>query len=222
MKPKVDYTLYLCTDRGLMRARSLEEAVELAIKGGCTVIQLREKEISSLEFYRIAKNIRALTRALRVPLIINDRVDIALAVEADGVHLGQSDLPANVARSLIGKDKILGVSAGNLAEALSAQTAGADYIGIGALFPTGTKADAAEVSMEELKNIRKHVRLPIVAIGGLSQTTVPRLKGAGVDGIAVISAILAQNDIARAAAELKKSFLKVREDHDAGHKGGTL
>lgn len=221
MKPELDLSLYLCTDRNLMRAGSLEEAVTLAVEGGCTVVQLREKDCSSLEFYRIAQSLRTLTRALGVPLILNDRVDIALAVDADGVHLGQSDLPAGIARRLIG-NKLLGVSAASLAEARRARADTADYIGVGALFPTGTKEDAKAVSLEELKTIREQVDLPLVAIGGINLETVGRLKGTGADGIAVISAILAQPDIRGAAEGLKRAFLSVRGDFNAGLQGGSF
>lgn len=222
MKPKIDYTLCLCTDRDLMRAPSLEKAVELAVQGGCTLIQLREKKGSSLEFYTIAKSIRKLTRALGVPFIVNDRVDIALAVDADGVHLGQKDLPAEVARRLMGADKILGVSAANLKEALEAQECGADYLGVGALFPTETKPDAEKTPLSELKDIRRHITLPVVGIGGIGPETVPRLKGTGVDGIAVISAILAQRDIAGAARELKQLFCRMQEEGNEEHHGGDF
>lgn len=158
MKNKIDYTLYLCTDRDLMSSATIEENVELAIKGGCTVIQLREKNCSSKEFYDLAVSVKKITDKYNVPLIINDRVDIAMAVDAAGVHIGQSDLPADVVRRIIGDDKIIGVSTAKLDEALKAVKDGADYLGVGAMYSTDTKTDARPVTMEELKEIRKKCR----------------------------------------------------------------
>lgn len=206
MKHNIDYTLYLCTDRELMTAATVEESVRLAIEGGCTVVQLREKACSSLEFYELALRVKKITGENGVPLIINDRVDIALATGADGVHVGQSDIPAAQVRKMIGKDKILGVSAANLEEAVGAQKDGADYIGVGAMFSTATKTDARLVTMEELKKIKDAVRIPIVVIGGINQQTAPLFKGMGIDGLAVVSAVVAQPDIAAAARELVHIF----------------
>lgn len=203
---KHDYTLYLVTDRALMSTPTLTEAVEQALLGGCTMIQLREKELSSLEFYRQAMEIKQITDQYHVPLIINDRIDIAMAVKAEGVHIGQSDLPAAVARKLIGADMLLGVSATSVTEALQAEKDGADYLGVGAMFPTGTKSDAAHVSMEELQKIRNMVNLPIVVIGGITKANASILHSAGIDGMAVVSAIIAQPDIRKAAAEIKDLF----------------
>lgn len=211
MKPDIDYTLYLVTDRELMSSPTIEELVEQAVRGGCTLIQLREKTASSRDFYETAMKVRALTTRLGVPLIINDRVDIALAVDADGVHVGQGDLPAGVVRKIIGSGRIVGVSVGNLAEALAAADAGADYLGIGAMFTTGTKGDAEITSMEELHRIRRAVALPIVVIGGINKQTVPQFWGTGIDGLAVVSAIVAQTDVAGAARELKAMFLEGRD-----------
>lgn len=208
MKPSIDYSLYLITDRELMSAPTLEEAVEQAIFGGATLVQLREKNASSMEFYRMALRIKAITDRSGIPLIINDRADIALAVNADGVHIGQSDLPAPAARRVIGENKILGVSASSLAEAVEAERGGADYLGVGAMFPTGTKTDAKQVSMEELRKIRSVVFLPTVAIGGINETTAQNFAGVGIDGIAVASALMAAKDIAAAARELKAAFLR--------------
>ncbi len=209
MKPNIDYSLYLVTDRELMNSISIEDCIEKAVKGGCTLVQLREKNLSSRDFYEIAKRVRNLTIKLGVPLIINDRVDIALAVDADGVHVGQDDLPASKVREIIGDDKIIGVSASNLVEALEAVNAGADYIGVGAMYATGTKSDADITTIDELKRIRKAVPLPIVVIGGINKETIPNFHGIGIDGLAVISAIVAQADIAKAAGELKDLFLKL-------------
>lgn len=203
---KYDYTLYLVTDRQLMSTTTLSEAVEQAILGGCTMVQLREKSISSLDFYYSAKEVKRITDKYNVPLIINDRIDIALSVGATGVHIGQSDIPASVARKIIGQDMLLGVSAVCVSEAIQAQNDGADYLGIGAMFLTGTKSDATAVSMNELKNIRKAVSIPIVAIGGINEVNASQLVGVGVNGLAVVSAIISQPNIKQAAAELKHIF----------------
>ena len=201
-----DYTLYLVTDRQLMSCDSLTEAVEQAILGGCTMIQLREKELSSLEFYNQAVAVKQVTDKSHIPLIINDRIDIAMAVQATGVHIGQHDLPAAAVRKVIGENMLLGVSASSIAEAIQAQQDGADYLGVGAMFPTGTKTDADSVSMEELQKIRAAVSLPIVVIGGINKGNAGRFKPMGIDGLAVVSAIIAQSDIQAAAAELKDLF----------------
>ena len=205
MKTNLDVTLYLVTDRRLMRAKTLEEAVEKAILGGCTMVQLREKEVSGAAFYGTACRVKEITDRYRVPLIINDRVDIALAVDADGVHVGQSDLQAGVVRQLIG-DKLLGVSAANIAQAVKAVSDGADYIGVGAMYPTYTKTDAVPVTIAELKAIRTAVSVPIVVIGGINEKTVSDLAGTGIDGLAVVSAVIAQDDISGAARRLVRLF----------------
>ena len=201
-----DYPLYLVTDRQLMSCDSMTEAVEQAIVGGCTMIQLREKELSSLEFYNQAVAVKQVTDKYHIPLIINDRIDIAMAVQATGVHIGQHDLPAAAVRKVIGENMLLGVSASSIAEAIQAQQDGADYLGVGAMFPTGTKTDADSVSMEELQKIRAAVSLPIVVIGGINKGNAGRFKPMGIDGLAVVSAIIAQSDIKAAAAELKDLF----------------
>ena len=206
MKHDIDYTLYLCTDRNLMSTETLEEAVEQAIIGGCTVIQLREKDASSFEFYKTALSIKAITDKYNIPLIINDRIDIALAVNADGVHIGQSDLPAAIVRSIIGTDKILGVSASNMNEAIKAVNDGADYLGIGAMYSTSTKTDTNIVTIDELREIRNAVNVPIVVIGGINKNTVNNFIGYGIDGLAVVSAIISQKDITGASIELLKMF----------------
>lgn len=205
-KNEIDYTLYLCTDRELMSTETLEEAVERAIKGGCTVIQLREKDCTSQEFYETTKRIYEITKKFNVPLIINDRVDIALAVNADGVHVGQCDLPAAVVRSIIGEDKIVGVSATNLSEAKQAVLDGADYLGVGAMYQTDTKTDAQTVTMEELKAIRSAVDVPVVVIGGINQKTLDNFKGMGIDGLAVVSAVIAADNIEQAAQDMAAAF----------------
>ena len=205
MKP--DYSLYLVTDRMLMSTKTLGEAVEQAIIGGCTVVQLREKEISSLDFYALALEIKKITDSYGIPLVINDRIDIAMAVGAAGIHTGQKDIPADIARKVIGKNMLLGVSAGSVAEAVNAVEAGADYLDVGAMFPTGTKPDAGYVSMEELGKIRRTVDIPIVVIGGISKENAMLFQPMGIDGLAVVSAVIAQPDIRKSAADLKSLFL---------------
>jgi thiamine-phosphate pyrophosphorylase len=210
-KPPVDYTLYLVTDRALMRTPTLEQAVEEAIHGGCTLIQLRDKQAKPLEFYRMALSIKRITDYYNVPLIINDRVDVAIAVNAAGVHVGQSDTAAFVARRLIGSTRILGVSVSNFKEAAQAVKDGADYLGVGAMFATDTKNDAKLVTMDELRKIRKAVTLPLVVIGGINETTIPRFKGVGINGISVVSAVIASDNIVAAAGRLKTLFLEIRD-----------
>jgi thiamine-phosphate pyrophosphorylase len=215
LKPEIDYSLYLVTDRDLMSTPTLEQAVEQAIEGGSTLIQLREKTASSLEFYQMAVTIKRLTDSHHIPLIINDRVDIALAVDTAGVHIGQSDLPAGIVRQIIGKNKILGVSVSSVAEAVKAKKDGADYLGVGAMFATGTKTDADLVTMNELRDIRSAVSLPIVVIGGINLTTMSSLANTGIDGIAVVSALISAKDITEAATQLKTSFSRTKREENA-------
>lgn len=202
---RVDYSLYLVTDRGILGDKSIVDAVEEAIRGGVTIVQLREKEESSLEFYNIAKVVREITNKYNIPLIINDRVDIAMAVNAEGVHVGQSDLPIAVVREIIGKDKIVGVSASNMELALKAEMEGADYIGVGAVFNTTTKLNTNEVTIESLKKIKESINIPVVAIGGIGRSNVYKLQGTKIDGVAVISDILGSVNIEEATMELKKN-----------------
>ena len=206
MKNNIDYSLYLVTDRDLMAASSIEECVEQAVRGGCTLVQLREKTASSREFYETALRVRKITADLGVPLIINDRADIALAVNADGVHVGRDDLPLDAARRVLGKDAVIGASVNNLAEALAAAALGADYLGVGAMFATSTKTDADIASMDELRRIRAGIKIPIVVIGGINKNNAPLFAETGIDGIAVVSAIVAQKDPCGAARELKMLF----------------
>lgn len=206
----LDFTLYLVTDRNIMSPASLETAVEQAILGGCTMVQLREKDMPSDQLYRLAVSVKGVTDKYEIPLIINDRVDIALAVSSAGVHIGRHDLPAPIVRRIIPQNMILGVSASTLQEAEKAVFDGADYLGVGAMFPTGTKKDADIVSMETLLQIRRSVRVPIVAIGGIKKENASMFKAAGVDGLAVVSGIISQPDIRAAACGLKQSFLEVR------------
>lgn len=200
---KIDYTLYLCTDSGLMSSTTVEENVERAVQGGCSVVQLREKEASSLELFRLAERVKRVTDKYGVPLIINDRLDICQAVDAAGVHLGQSDLPCAEARKILGADKIIGVSAATPEEAAKAQADGADYLGVGAVFPTTTKTNTRKVTPEIIRGIRQAVTIPFVVIGGVNAENITRLYGLGIDGAAVISAVIAQPDITAAARKMR-------------------
>ncbi|MBX9136917.1 MULTISPECIES: thiamine phosphate synthase [unclassified Clostridium] len=187
--------LYLVTDSDILKDRNFYECIEEALKGGVTMLQLREKEASGKEFLEKAIKLRELTKKYNVKFIINDRVDIAMLCDADGVHVGQSDIPANEVRKLIGKDKIVGVSARTIKEAMVAKENGADYLGVGAMFTTTTKLDAKSVTIDQLKAIKKEVKLPIVTIGGLSLNNIEKLKECNIDGFAVVSAILGAVDI---------------------------
>ncbi len=206
MKHGIDYSLYLCTDRRLMTSPTIEASAESALRGGTTVIQLREKDCSSREFYELGLRVKKITERYNAPLIINDRVDIALAVGAAGVHVGQGDLPCKVVREIVGPDMIVGVSAATLDEAVQAEQDGADYLGVGAMYATATKTDTRPVSMEELLKIRAAVKIPIVVIGGINKQTLGNFKGTGVDGLAVVSAIVAQPDPEAAARELLRMW----------------
>jgi thiamine-phosphate pyrophosphorylase len=203
MVSKNDMLLYAVTDRSWLNGATLYEQVEAALKGGATFVQLREKKLDEAHFLEEAVQIKELCKRYHVPFVINDNVEIALAMDADGVHVGQSDMEAGDVRARLGADKIIGVSAHNVEEALLAQQRGADYLGVGAVFPTGSKDDAAVMSHETLKAICKAVSIPVVAIGGIGAHNVMELSGSGVCGIAVISAIFAQKDIETATAKLK-------------------
>ena len=200
---KRDLLLYAVTDRHWLNGRTLLEVVRESLDGGVTMLQLREKTLEEGAFLEEARALQALCRERHVPFIVNDNVDIARAMGADGVHVGQSDMEALDVRAKLGPDKIIGVSAHTVEEALLAERHGADYLGVGAVFPTGSKDDADEVSYETLKAICDAVSIPVVAIGGVSQANVAQLAGSGICGVAVISAIYAQKDIKAAAADLK-------------------
>lgn len=202
MKNNVNYSLYLVTDRDVLVDNDIYTGVEEAIKGGVTLVQLREKSIGTLEFYNIAVKIKNITDKYKVPLIINDRIDIARAVDAAGVHLGQNDMPAGIARSIIGDNKIIGVSTSTLEEAQKAEREGADYVGVGAMFPTSTKEDACAVTVNCLKEIKKNISIPVVAIGGINEKNVGLLKPTNIDGIAVVSDILGKKCVKIAAEKL--------------------
>lgn len=200
---KESLLLYAVTDRTWLNGATLYEQVEQALQGGATFIQLREKQLDEAHFLEEAIQIQALCRRYHVPFVVNDNVDIALKMDADGVHVGQSDMEAGNVRAMLGPDKIIGVSAQTVEQALLAQERGADYLGVGAVFPTGSKDDADDVSHETLKAICQAVNIPVVAIGGISRDNVLQLSGSGICGIAVISAIFAQKDIKAATENLK-------------------
>ena len=178
--------------------------MEKALKGGATFIQLREKELDEEDFLKEAIEIKELCKQYHVPFVINDNVDIACKMDADGVHVGQSDMEAGNVRAKLGSDKIIGVSAQTVEQALLAESCGADYLGVGAVFPTGTKSDAVEVGYETLKEICDAVHIPVVAIGGITSNNIIKLKGSGASGVAVVSAIFASKDIEAATQELCK------------------
>jgi thiamine-phosphate pyrophosphorylase len=203
MKPAVDWSLYVVTDRPLARGRPLEQVVEAALRGGATVIQLREKEASTREFIALGRRLQELCRARQVPLIINDRLDVALVLEADGVHVGQDDMPVALARQLLGPDKIVGATASTSQEARQAETDGADYLGCNAVFYTPTKTDTgAPLGIEGFRLLVQTVSIPIVAIGGIKATNAAKLIQAGAAGVAVVSAVMAADDPEAAAREI--------------------
>ncbi len=196
--------LYAVTDRSWLNGETLYSQVEKALKGGATFVQLREKHLDPETFLQEAKAIGALCRRYHVPFVINDNVEIAGASGADGVHVGQSDMEAGDVRARLGPDKIIGVSAHNVEEAVLAEQRGADYLGVGAVFGSTTKTDAGNLSFETLQNICRAVKIPVIAIGGIGKDNVNRLSGSGICGVAVVSAIFAQKDIEAAAGELRQ------------------
>lgn len=201
----LDLSLYLVTNNSEDEEKFLN-IIEESLKGGVSVVQLREKKAETLDFYNLALKVKEITQKYNVPLIINDRIDIALAIDADGVHVGQSDMPAKTARSMIGEDKILGVSAANIKEAKKAQRDSADYIGVGAVYPTKTKDDATSVPKKELKEIVKSVDIPVVAIGGITPENAHELNDCGIDGLSVVSAIMEAKNPKIASKNLLKEF----------------
>lgn len=201
---KDDMRLYAVTDSAWLGERTLEECVESALKGGATFVQLREKSLDTEALAELGTRIKKITDKYKVPFVINDDVDAAIKCGADGVHVGQDDTAAADARARLGADKIVGVSAHNVREALAAQESGADYIGVGAMFSTGTKKDANVMLPETLKEICGAVDIPVVIIGGLKKDNIPLFKGCGADGAAVVSALFAEKDIENAARELRR------------------
>lgn len=208
--------LYAVTDRAWTGKQTLYQQVEAALKGGVTCVQLREKELDQAEFLQEAKELCALCRRYGVPFLVNDRVDIALASGADGVHVGQEDMDPAQVRLRAGKDMILGVSVHTVEEAREAVRKGADYLGVGAVFPTGTKADAERVPEQMLRDICAAVDVPVVAIGGLNRDSIPRLSGSGVDGAALVSAIFSAEDIEGACRELRALSERLAEPLPGG------
>ena len=197
---KKDLLVYAVTDRHWLNGRTLYESLD----GGVTFLQLREKDLDDENFLKEAIELKELCKEYKVPFVINDNVDIAIKMDADGVHVGQSDMEAGDVRAKLGPDKIIGVSAQTVEQAILAEKRGADYLGVGAVFPTGSKDDADEISHETLKAICEAVSIPVVAIGGITLDNMPQLKGSGICGVAVISAIYAKEDIRKASEDLKK------------------
>lgn len=211
MKKKIDYSVYLVTDRGLSRGRSTLEILQGAVRGGVTCVQLREKNCPIRDFIEQADSIKAYLRAHDIPLIINDRLDVAQAVGADGVHLGQSDMPLNVAREILKDSMIIGISAESLGDAIEAEKGGADYIGVSPIYATPTKTDTAPpFGLEGLREIRNAVRIPLVGIGGLTKDNAGEVIKHGADGVAVVSAIVSADDPELATKELLKTVTQAR------------
>jgi thiamine-phosphate pyrophosphorylase len=208
----IDYSLYLVTDRGLARGRSALEIVTAAVRGGASVVQLREKGCSTREFIEQGLAIKKFLKDHGVPLIINDRVDVAQAVKADGVHLGQNDMPLGLAKKILGESMIIGISAESVKNAIEAEKGGADYLGVSPIYTTPTKTDTAPaLGLTGLKEIREAVRLPLVGIGGLNTENAAEVIRNGADGVAVVSAIVAADDPETAAGDLKKIITEARQ-----------
>ena len=199
---KKDLLLYAVTDRHWLNGRTLHEVVKESLDGGVTFVQLREKQLDEEHFLQEAKDLKELCSEYHVPFVINDNVELAIEMDADGVHVGQEDMAAKKARALLGPDKILGVSAHNPEEARKAQEDGADYLGCGAAFVTGTKLDAKPITAEMMKAVTESVEIPVVAIGGITEDNIPKLTGRGLAGAAVVSAIFAAEDPRKASERL--------------------
>lgn len=208
----IDYSLYLVTDRGLARGRSTFDIVKAAVSGGVTCVQLREKDCSTLEFIEQALAIKNFLGEREVPLIINDRLDVALAVAADGVHLGQSDMPLEMARKIAGPSMLIGISAESVQDAVQAEKGGADYLGVSPIYATPTKTDTVfPLGLEGLREIKKRVKIPLVGIGGLNKSNAAEVIRNGADGVAVVSAIVAAEDPGTAAINLKQIIVEARK-----------
>lgn len=205
MKP-FDTSLYFITDSSAVCEEEFLCRVQQALKGGVTLLQLREKDKTTREYIDLAKKVHTITKKYNVPLIIDDRVDVAIAIDAEGVHLGQSDMPVDIARSILGKDKIIGATAKTVKQALAAYNQGADYLGVGAIYPTTTKVKTVLTSTETLADICKAVPIPVNAIGGLNKDNIDVLQGIDISGICVVSAIMKSPDPKEAAQQLKKAF----------------
>lgn len=202
---KLDLSLYLVTDKSDDVEKFLK-TIEESIQGGVSVVQIREKTADTLDFYNLALKVKEITTRYNVPLIINDRVDVALAIDADGVHVGQSDMPCDVTRKLVGDDKIVGVSAATIEEAQKAERDGADYIGTGAVFPTSTKDDAPSITKKELKEVVDSIDIPVVAIGGITLDNASELTDTGIAGLSVVSAIMSSDNPKESSKKLLKIF----------------
>ncbi len=210
-KEKIDYSLYLVTDRALSLGRSNLEVIRAAVHGGVTVVQLREKEASTKDFYEEGLKIRDYLRSKRVPLIINDRIDLAIALDAEGVHLGQDDMPVNVARMILGPEKIIGASVSTPDEARAAESQGADYLGLSPILVTGTKPELTEqIGIEGIALLKQSVRIPVVGIGAMNQINAYEAVTSGLDGVAVVSAICSQKDPEAAAAAIKAEVMRAK------------
>lgn len=204
-------TLYAVTDRTWVKDTTLMDQVKEALEGGITFLQLREKHLSKEEFIKEAREMKELSKEYKAPFVINDNIEVALAVDADGVHIGQNDMSVEEARKLLGEDKIIGVSAHNVEEAIKAQKGGADYLGVGAVCATSTKKDANVVSKEEIKKICHTVEIPVVAIGGIKKENIKTLEGTDVDGVAVVSAIFAAKDIKKDTKQLRSLVEEMKQ-----------
>lgn len=204
----IDYSLYLCTNSEMNNNYLLEDCVEQSIKGGVSIVQVREKNKSYNEFLKIATSIKKITDTYKIPLIINDNIEIAKEINADGIHIGQNDISCSQARKLIGAEKIIGVTVANIEEATKAIKDGADYLGVGAIFKSTTKSDATVVGIDELKKICQISTIPVVVIGGINKDTIPLLKDIKIDGYAMIRPILSTDDITKSAEELRNLIQK--------------
>mgnify|MGYP003290474229 CR=1 FL=1 len=209
---KLDTTMYFITDSTNYTEDEFMYRVEEACKGGVTLIQLREKERTTREYLSLAEKVHEITRKYDIPLIIDDRVDVALAVNAEGVHVGQSDMPVNNARKLMGGDKIVGATAKTVPQAIEAYEQGADYLGVGAIYPTTTKVKTVLTSVDTLKEIVKAVPIRVNAIGGLNKDNIHVLKDSGIDGICVVSAIMKADNPCAAAKELREAFNELQQN----------
>ena len=206
MKPAINYSIYLVTDHNCLQGRDFLGCIENALQGGVTLVQLREKNVDGGIFLQRAVAVKNLCDKYNVPLLINDRIDVALACQAAGVHLGQDDIPPSAARAILGPDAIIGVSAHSCEEALAAEKDGADYLGVGAVFPTNSKDDASEVGLNMLKEIRQISKLPIVGIGGINAQNYTQVRAAGAQGAAIISGILGVNNIEDEVSKIKMTI----------------
>lgn len=205
-KKDIDYTCYLVTDHKGLTNDEILSIIEEALKGGTSIVQIREKTASTKDFYELALQVKEITQKYDVPILINDRLDIAIAIDADGVHIGQDDMPALKAREILGEDKIIGVSAATIEEAKKAEADGADYIGTGAVFPTATKDDAPSITKEDLSEITSSISIPTVAIGGITLENAHELKDTGIAGFSVVSAIMSAQSPKEASEKLREIF----------------